>query len=84
MAKKLKVNKAYQYKFFDHSCGISTPNEMIIVGIGVFIHETKNFYHFTHWIVEDKDHRDDNFEISSILKSAIIDVKEIKTPIPVQ
>jgi len=84
MQKKLKRNKVYQYRFFDHSCGNTEATEIVVVGIGVFWEETKNFYHFTHWIVEDKDYRDNNLEISSILKTAMLDVKEVKSPIPVQ
>ncbi len=83
MQKKLKQNKVYQYRFYDHSCGGGDPTEMIILGIGVYWAETKNFYHFTHWMVEDKDHKEHNLEISSILKSALIDIREVKTPIPV-
>ena len=79
---KYKKNTAYQLKFLDHTCGHEDIS--IIIFIGYFIKETKNAYVFSHWIVEDEEDREDNYEYSAILKKTIFHSYEIKTRIPLQ
>lgn len=73
---KLKKWDSYRVKFYDHCLG--KDSEITCEILGYFVRETKNAYVFTHWVVtNDEDYKEDNIEITTILKSTII--KCVKT-----
>ena len=74
--KKLVLGRRYRVRFLDHSMS----NDGVIVTGRVYgwLHtNSKDHISVCIFEIEDKEYREENIELANILKSAIIEIKQV-------
>ena len=76
MDKSLKKNARYEVRFDDHAIGCESVECEIVA---VYLRSTRAAHIFTWWkvITKDKEIFDNNLEEVSIVKGAILSIREV-------
>lgn len=65
-------------KFLDHAMHSKKPIECFVVGI--ILKDAKEYYTISHWVTDPKDKEtfEENLELTTIIKSTILEKKIVK------